>query len=375
MTRSRRKLLVVSSSLGEGGAQRVTSTLLRHLSRDTFDIRLCLFKRVIEFSMPENVPVTTLLDRDLSLSARPWLVPGALLRLRREIIETRPDVVFSVIDQVNLVVAVALAGVRPRARWIARAGANPDCQSGAQRLCARWAYRHADAVVANAAGLARGLTELYPGAAERIVHLANPIDFDRLDELAAVSPARSRDQAKPLIVSVGRLVKEKRPDLLVEAAARLKRRRPFELWICGDGPMTAALRDQIRALELDRDVTLLGFCNNPYAILAQADAFVMTSDFEGLPNGLIEAQGLGVPAVSTDCRYGPSEIMVHGETGFLVRLGDPEAVADSLDLMLSDDERRAEMGRASVQRVRSRYAVDVLIEKWERLLVGSPPAR
>lgn len=372
MTDVRRKLLVVNSSLGEGGAQRVTSTILQHLSRDALDIHLCLFKRVVDFPLPDDVRVTALFDRDVSLGAQPWLVPAALIRLRRAISELEPDVVLSMIDQVNLVVAVALRSVRQPVRWIARAGANPDCQSRAQRLFAAWAYRHADLVIANAEGLARRVATLHPGVADRVAHLANPTDFARIDELAASPPSRTRDRSRPLIVAVGRLVREKRPDLLIEAAAALKCQRRFQMWICGGGPMTERLQEQIRARELDEDVTLLGFCDNPYAILAQADAFVMSSDFEGLPNGLIEAQGMGIPAVSTDCCYGPNEIIEHGETGFLVPVGDAAAIADSLHRMLSDEERRADMGRAAARRARGRYAADVLIEKWDQLVAGNP---
>ena len=378
MTPVRRKLLVVGSSLGEGGAQRVTSTLLQHLSRDALDIALCLFKPVIDFPVPDDVAVTTLFDRDVSIGAEPWLIPTALVRLRRALGEHRPDVVLSVIDQVNLLVAVALRSLRVPVRWIARVGTNPDYQGTAQRLAAGRAYRRADRVIANAAGLARALAALYPRVADRITHLANPTDFARIDALAALPPSHARDRhggdpPRSLIVAVGRLVPEKRPDLLVEAAAALKPRRRFELWICGDGPLTGRVERQIRVRGLQDQVRLLGFCRNPYAILAQADAFVMTSDIEGLPNGLIEAQGLGVPAVATDCPHGPGEIILHGETGFLAPVGDSGAVAEALDKLLSDDARRAEMGRVAAQRTRARYSVESLMATWDQLVTGRLP--
>jgi len=366
---ARRKLLVVSPSLGEGGAQRVASTLLGHLPRERFDIELCLFKNVIEFAMPSEIPVTSLLDRDVSLGRKPWLVPGALFRLRSAIASFDPDVVLSVIDQANLVVAAALVGSK-RCRFVGRAGANPANQSRTQQLLAALAYRMTDAIVANAAGLAKGLNRRYGGLEHKVVHLPNPIDFERIDALASEPPARTHDGSRPLIIFVGRLVAEKRLDVLIEAAAALRQRRDFELWICGGGPLTGAVRSQIRALGLERDVALLGFCDNPYSLCRQADAFVMTSDSEGLPNGLIEAQGLGLPAVATDCDYGPSEIIEHGSTGFLAPVDDAAAIADRLDALIADASARTEMGRAAGRRARSLYGVDVLIERWQRLLEG-----
>jgi glycosyltransferase involved in cell wall biosynthesis len=369
MPRARRKLLIVSSSLGEGGAQRVTSTLLTHLSPETLELRLCLFKPVIDYALPEVVSVTSLLDGDASLGSQPWLIPVALLRLRREIAATRPDVVLSMIDQVNLLTAAALTGLPRRPRWIARAGSNPACQTAAQRSLARWAYRRADAIIANAAGLGRRIAELYPDVAARIVHLPNPIDFDHVDRLAAADP-RPRDPSRPVLVFVGRLVKEKRPDLLIDAAAELARRRRFVLQICGDGPLAGDLRRQIRALGLDDSVEMLGFQSNPYAIVARADVFVMTSQHEGLPNALIEAQGLGIPAVSSRCPFGPEEIIDDGETGRLVAVGDPLAVADAVDELLADERLRAEMGRTAAARIRARYSVQSLVGRWEKLLAG-----
>jgi glycosyltransferase involved in cell wall biosynthesis len=364
------KLLVVSPSLGEGGAQRVTSTLLANLDRERLAIELCLFKDVIEFPMPCDIPVTALADREVSLGRQPWRIPGALRRLRRLLRRSRPDVVLSVIDQANLVVAAALAG-GPKVRWVARAGSNPALQSRTERLLTRIALARADRLIGNAEALVRELRQRHRKVADRVVYLPNPIDFDRLDRLAAEPPAHTRDPAAiPLIIWVGRMVVEKRPDVLIDAAAALKRRRPFHLWMCGGGALADSIAAQIRDRGLEGEVSALGFCENPYALCAQADVFVLTSEGEGLPNGLIEAQGLGLAAVSTDCRFGPSEIITHGETGLLTSVNDPLAIAAALDELLSAPDRRAEMAAAARRRVRARYGVDAVIDRWQRVLEG-----
>lgn len=373
------RLLVVSSSLGEGGAQRVTSTLLDKLDRERFAPSLCLFKPVIEFPLAADVPVEVIGGpRTQGLAelarTRPWLVGELIWRLRRHIAATAPDVVLSTIDQVGSVTATALLGARRRPRWVARLGTDPTSHPWAQRAWARWALPRADAIVVNAAGLVEPLARIHPG---RVHHIANPTDFDRIDQLAAAPPVRRRDPERALVVAVGRLSWEKRIDLLIDAVGDVAAHRPVALWLVGDGPLAGEARQRIRDRGLGDTVELLGFLSNPYAVVAQADVYLLSSDVEGLPNTLIEAQALGIPAVATDCRYGPSEIIDHGETGVLVPPGDRAALAGALLELLADPARRAAMGAAARTRARARFSAPPLVRQWEQLLApgGRPSSR
>jgi glycosyltransferase involved in cell wall biosynthesis len=107
--------------------------------------------------------------------------------------------------------------------------------------------------------------------------------------------------------------------------------------------------------------------------MARADLFVLTSDYEGSPNALIEAQGIGVPAVATDCAYGPAEIVDDGETGLLVPPGDDDALAAAVDALLADAPRRAAMGRAARSRARERHDAAAVVRRLEAHLCGVAP--
>ena len=115
---------------------------------------------------------------------------------------------------------------------------------------------------------------------------------------------------------------------------------------------------------------LLGFRDNPFALMRRADLFVLTSDFEGLPNALIEAQGLGLPAVATRCPFGPDEIVEDGVTGKLVDIGDAAAVARAIVEIAGDAERRREMGEGARARARARYDLSQVMPRWEELLAA-----
>jgi len=374
----RTRVLAVSPSLGEGGAQRVTSVFLTHLDRSRFEPSLFLFRDKITFPLPDDVRVGAFRpghEPPIGESARrrPWRVLQTIAMVRRHIAATRPDVVVSNIDQVNCVTGTALHGLRAgvRPRWIAMVGIDPSRESRAQTIWARWAYRRADLIVVNSAHLLRVFTDRYPSARGRTRYIANATDFAQNDRLAARPPSRRRGPSVPLLVAVGRLVRDKRPDLLVAAAARLRETTPVEVWWCGDGPLRAEVEADIAARGLADSFHLLGFCDNPYALIAQADLFVMTSDREGLPNALIEAQGLGVPAVSTDCLTGPSEIVEHGVTGLLVPPGDTGAVAGAVRELLGDWSRRRAMGQAARRRALARYGAPEVLAEWERVLVDN----
>jgi glycosyltransferase involved in cell wall biosynthesis len=218
------------------------------------------------------------------------------------------------------------------------------------------------------------LPECYPGIAGRVQALGSPTDFTALDRLAAEAPLRRAAEA-PTILWMGRLTGQKRPDLALEALARVRRHLDARLWLCGAGRLGGAVERRIADLGLSGAAESLGFVDNPYSLIRQADLFLLTSDFEGLPNALIEAQGLGLPAVATRCPYGPDEIVEDGVTGRLVPPGDPEGLAAAILELLRDPGRRRRMGEAAARRVRQLFDRERLLEEWEALLEQVVAAR
>ena len=116
-------------------------------------------------------------------------------------------------------------------------------------------------------------------------------------------------------------------------------------------------------------VALLGFRDNPFALMRQADAFVLSSRYEGSPNSLIEAQGLGLPAVATDCPHGPREIVAHGGTGFLVPTDDAPAMAQAILQLLADRQTLARMGAEAKRLARHKFAALPLVRRWEAAML------
>jgi glycosyltransferase involved in cell wall biosynthesis len=357
------RVLFVCNCLTGGGAARFVSTVLGFLDRDRFAPSLCLLRGERSYPLPEDVPLSVLGEE------RPWQLPRAVVRLARLLDALRPELVFSAFSHPSLVTGHALALARHRPRWVARVAANPDhAEAGVLRPWMRRLYRRADLVVANSRALCRRFDLAYPDPRRAARHVPNATDFARVDALAA-EDVEPPPHGRLRVASVGRLVAVKRFDLLLDALAHLRAHREIELVLCGEGPERERLRRRARRLGLEDRVRWLGFEANPYRWLAASQLFALTSDMEGLPNALIEAQGLGVAAVATDCPTGPREIVDDGETGLLVRPGDAPALADAMAALLGDPARRLAMGAAARARMRARFSAAEVTRELEVVLL------
>ncbi len=359
------RLLLLSTTLNTGGAQRFASTLLVHLDRARFKPSLGLLREDIGYPLPDDVPCAVL---DYH---RPWHLFRATRRLRALIENRRPDVVLGNGAAVNIVAGLALRRCRARPAWIARIDNNPRYHdTRTRKFFLKRIYPRADRFVVNSHGLAGELISCYPTANGRVQVIGTPTDFASIDRQAEQTPALRAGPSVPVVITVGRLFPQKRHDLLVDAFARVLRKLRAELWICGDGPERHKLERKVAHLTLGPNVRIPGHCPNPFALMRQATLFVLSSDYEGLPNALIEAQGLGLPAVSTRCPHGPEDIIDDGNTGLLTPPGDAKALAEAMLTIVSDPTRRRQMGQAAKLHARRLFDTAHLMTTWEQAIVS-----
>jgi glycosyltransferase involved in cell wall biosynthesis len=268
----------------------------------------------------------------------------------------------------NFVAGSAINFSPRKVPWVARVANSPiNIEAGSTALWARRVYPRAQTIIANSAGLAEGFLQHHRRPVWPVIHVPNPLDLELVDRGAADTPRFSLP-ASPVVVAAGRLAPQKRYDVMLKAFARIASQTGATLIILGDGPERAAVQRLISALNLGHRVTLAGFQNNPHPIIARASLFLLTSDYEGSPNALLEAQALGVPAVSTKCPFGPDEIIEDGVTGYLAACGDADAIATRALKVLKDQGLQRAMGISSRERVRSRFGLAATLPVWERAL-------
>ena len=187
-------------------------------------------------------------------------------------------------------------------------------------------------VVAISDGIRDDISAITGLSPDRISTIYNPAVAPEMDDLRKEVPDHPSitDAGPPIILSAGRFDDLKDFPTLLKAFHILSKTRPLRLIILGEGRQRRQLEALVQALNIEDKVSLPGWVGNPFAFMARASLFVMSSKSEGLSNVLIEALACGCPCVSTDCPFGPSEILEGGRIGPLVPVGDHAALAGAM---------------------------------------------
>lgn len=333
------------------------AALLRHSVpyRDQYDISLALLDdELAAYEVPDWITVHQLhCEGSLFQSIR------QLRALERSL---RPAATLSFLTRANVANWASRAGKgKP---WIVSERVNTSAHLGKglsgrlSRMLVQLSYRHASHIIAVSQGVADDLSEAFAVPDDIISVIANPVDTARITGQALEKYPAHPDE--PYIIGMGRLVENKNFGLLIDAFAAAS--VPEKLIIIGDGPLRASLEQQIADHGLEQRIILTGFIQNPFPLLAGAQFFVLPSNAEGFPNGLVEAMSTGTAVISTNCKSGPSEIladmsnlnidkMTLADFGVLVPCNDVEAMADSLH-HFQDDAARKRFARLALTRTK-----------------------
>ena len=142
----------------------------------------------------------------------------------------------------------------------------------------------------------------------------------------------------------------------------------FSLTIVGDGPDLSRLKDLVVSKGLESLVEFWGECESPIDVMLQSDLLVLPSRREGLPNVMLEAMSCGVCVIASSCPVGPSEVIAHRETGWLVPVGDVEALAKGMRTLISDPLLRNQLAEAGFSYVSSQCSAEVMIQRYDSVL-------
>lgn len=323
-------LALISASLRGGGAERVMAILANECSARGLGVDMVLVQRTGQYLQNLSPSVNVL---DLGASRAVGALPALVRYLRR----ANPKAILATQTHVNLVCLLAHTIARARGKLVLReANTLSRASKGSRRLkdrvlpsLAGLLYRRADHIVAVSHGVAEDLRLYSQLDLDKISVIYNPLLTPDIPELAKQEPSHSwlREKSLPVILGIGRLTPQKNFALLIQAFGRLHRRLDARLVILGEGEDRASLEASVEGLGLSESVSMPGFVDNPFAYLSRADAFVLSSSWEGLPGVLIQALAVGIPVVSTDCPSGPKEILDGGAIGRLVPMGDAEALS------------------------------------------------
>ena len=323
-----RRVLFVLPNLEPGGAERLVAILLQHLPRDRVEPHIALVARygLLLESLPPDVQVHHL------RAGRVRRVPLPLLRLAYRL---RPDVVLSTLGYMNLALIPLWPFLPSGTRLYVREANTLSAEvltfprAGIWKAAYRVLYPRADGIVCPARAMAADLVENFGIPPRAIRYIPNPVDAEHIEQLAqGESPFRGLG---PHLLGVGRLAPQKGFDLMIEAFARLAPRFPAaQLWVLGEGSDREVLENLAAERGVGDRVHLVGHVPNPYPWMRNADVFVLSSQFEGLPNVVLEAIACGAPVAAFDSPGGTREILERLPGELLVPSGDVKGLADAI---------------------------------------------
>ena len=359
------KIAFFIPNLAGGGAERVTTTLANGFVEKGHRIDILVIEKVGPY-LADVHPAVRIVD------LRKRTVRSGIFPLARHLRSEKPDVLFSAMDHANVgaLLARRVAGVATcvipvvHATHSKAAIHDRGIHNKMVRVAMRWIYHWSDAIVAVSNGVAEDMIQYsrLPRKLVRVIY--NPVISPQLESLAMqpISHPWLTEGASPVILAVGRLTAAKDFPTLLRAFALLRQKKDCRLIILGEGEDRNKLEQIIEDLGLTDEVALPGFTKNPYAYLAKASLFVLSSAWEALPTVLIEALALGVPLVSTDCPNGPSEILKGGQYGHLVPVGNVEALSSAMYEALS--ELRSKSPGSDIQA----YTIDAAVSGYTALI-------
>jgi glycosyltransferase involved in cell wall biosynthesis len=228
----------------------------------------------------------------------------------------------------------------------------------------------ADSIIAITDGVRDDLVENFRIDKSRVLVVNNPIDLSQIKKSCNEKidePAVHTDNA--IVLSVGRLSKEKGIDSLLSAFSTIHDRTDAHLVIIGTGPEENDLLSLANSLGIENKVSFIGYRVNPYSYMSKATILVLASRYEGLPMVVLEAMACGLPVVVTRCFPGVEEIVGDGGAGLIVDTNDESGLAEAIQKLLADSQLRERMaleGRVRAQR----FAAETIARQYLKVLDG-----
>lgn len=349
--------MIVTHKMSGGGCERVIAQLLNCFANDGIECILATECGVPSFyDLPTNVRQIYLgFDETL----KPGKIPHAYKKLRKLVKSERPDVVLALPEKVNVWTVLFLLGTGVPVVVSERNDPHRHPENKIKRMLRFLVYPFAKGFIFQTQEAADYFSRRIRS---RGVVLDNPLDTERI-------PAPYEGARRPVIAAAGRLHSQKNFAMLIRAFAQFyKTHHAYSLVIYGEGPERKELMRIASMLGVARSVELPGQSKTLLKDMNDCSVFVLSSDYEGMPNVLIEAMACGLPCIATDCPIGGVRSLIEdGENGLLVQTGDEKRMVEAMCAVADDPELAQKLG-ANAAKIQQRLDEAVVAAEWRRYL-------
>ena len=348
------KVMFYINHLGHGGAERVMVNLAKQFAENGDDVTIATsFRAENEYELSDKVRrINILSEYPTSFFARNFQL---IKRLRKLVKNEKPDMMVSFMAEPNFRAVSACLFTKTKSIISVRNDPNKEYPTGVFRFLAKTLYRCADGVVFQ--------TDDAQNWFPKAIRKKSRIIFNQVADKFYNTDCKDERSG---IVTVGRLTNQKNHKMLISAYAKIADEITDDLVIYGDGELRDDLSAYAESLGISNRVFLPGVVDNVECVINSAKLFVLSSDYEGMPNALMEAMALGVPCISTDCPCGGPK-MLFGDDRYLVSVGDENALADKMLYVL-----KPEVASACSLHLRARaesFRPVVVFDAWKSFVV------
>ncbi len=346
-------IVFVTRNMHGGGAERVISELLKYLTKQQISCKIVtLEKEKVLYHIPPSVELHMIGEKSGNRLFDKYL---RYKELRNYVKGIRPDLVVALPEEIGIYVIPALFGTKIPVVVSERNNPWVMPWKKGTRLLRSLCYPHASGLIfqtEQAAGFFSNRVQ------RKGIVLPNPLDLTRLSE-PWVGGRRKE------IVGAGRLDKQKNFPLLIKAFAQFyENHSDYKLIIYGEGILQEELIKLANSLLPSEAYSFPGRTTRLLEQINGASMFVLSSDYEGLPNVVIEAMALGLPVISTDCPSGgPSNLIEDGKNGILIPVGNVQALYKAMCRLAENEDYAAALGKQA-QKIKNKFNSEVVSEKW-----------
>lgn len=367
------RVMLLISSMVTGGAQRVMSLLANRWAAQGWEVTLATLATSADDFYPLH-PSIRRVGLGLEIDSTGPLNALANNRarvnaLRRLIAESRPQVILSFQDRMNVLTLLAARGTGVPVVVSERVDPRVHAIGKLWNVLRRRTYPWASRVVAQTSSVAEWLQRLV--AREKIAVVPNPAEAASASASENLRERIGLNESTRIVLGVGRFVPQKGFDLLVDAFAQAARDRgDWHLVILGDGPERERLALLAASHHIADRVHLPGYVQEPRRYLEQIDLFVLSSRYEGFPNALLEAMAAGAAVIACDCPSGPRDIVDSGSDGLLVTPENAARLADAMSRLMDDAAERRRLGDRA-RMVTERFGFDRVARMWDEVVAAA----
>lgn len=359
------RIMFVIPRMNNGGAERVVANLANKLCF-SHSVKVVVWVGQESFySLNNEVDFTSAglnLNRRNPVTRNTSMllhVVKAFRYLKKEYVTFNPDVIISFLVEADIL--VYLLHRIYDFFWVSSERNDPTRVSKIKQIFMGIMYKDVNMFVCQSTYV----KDYYKTIAEKKkVVIPNPLDNSRLYELVKEAEILK-------IIAVGRLTEQKNFELLVRAYARARKQitKNTTLTIYGEGSLRTGLERVIRELNMTNYVNIPGSIQNVFTEMKDASLFIMSSDYEGFPNALLEACAMGIPVIATDIKTGTVREIVSEKIGVTVSVGNERELSEAITKMIEDDEYRKSIRGMYGQEIQEKYSIDVIGKRWHEEIV------